>query len=97
MLAAPFVLGDKAQLSGLFADASILQAKIALHEGSIRFPSVKEFVRIEVKGSPLAESLSDEAMEALAEESESALAEFVLPSGEIVMPMDAHIVTADKA
>lgn len=97
VLAAPFVLGDKNQLVGLFIDASISEAKISHHEGSIRFPSVKEFVRIEVKGSPLAESLSDVAMEALAVESERALAEFVLPSGEIVMPIYAHIVTADKA
>ncbi len=70
--------------------------QVALHEGSIRFPSAKEFVRIEVKASPLAESLAGEAMEALAVESESALAEFVLPSGQIVMPMNAHIVTANK-
>ncbi|MCZ6556290.1 MAG: methyltransferase domain-containing protein [SAR324 cluster bacterium] len=97
VLAAPFVLGDKDQLAGLFVDAGIPETKIAHHEGSIRFASVKEFVRIEVKGSPLAESLSDGAMEALVMESERALAEFVLPSGEIVMPMDAHIVTADKA
>jgi len=96
VLAAPFVLGDKAQLAGLFADAGIPGAKVTLHDGFIRFPSVKEFIRIEVKGSPLAESLSDEAMQALAVESESALAEFVLPSGKIVMPMDAHIVTANK-
>jgi hypothetical protein len=57
---------------------------------------VKEFIRIEVKGSPLADMLSDDAMQALAGESEGALAEFVVPSGEIVMPMDAHIVTASK-
>jgi SAM-dependent methyltransferase len=56
-----------------------------------------EFIRIEVKGSPLAEMLSDEAMQSLAAESETALAEFVVPSGEIVMPMDAHIVTAGRA
>ena len=40
--------------------------------------------------------LSDDAMQALATESEQALAEFVVPSGEIVMPMDAHIVTVSK-
>jgi SAM-dependent methyltransferase len=67
-----------------------------LNEGSIRFPSVMEFIRIEVKGSPLADMLSDDAMQALAAESENALMEFVVPSGEIVMPMDAHIVTAGK-
>jgi hypothetical protein len=57
---------------------------------------VQEFIRIEVKGSPLAEMLNDDAMQTLAAESEAALAEFVVSSGEIVMPMDAHIVTASK-
>ena len=56
-----------------------------------------EFVRIEVEGSPLAEMVGDDVMQALAAESEDALAEFVEPSGEIVMPMDAHIVTASRA
>jgi hypothetical protein len=58
---------------------------------------VKEFIRVEVKGSPLAEMVSDDVMQTLASESEKALAEFVVPSGEIVMPMDAHIATASKA
>jgi hypothetical protein len=96
VLAAPFVLGDPVKLAELFADSGISGAGIALHEGSIRFPSIQEFIRIEVKGSPLAEMLSDDAMQALAAESERALAEFVAPSGEIVMPMDAHIVTISK-
>jgi hypothetical protein len=96
VLAAPFVLGDQAELARLVADSGISGAKITLHEGSIRFPSVQEFIRIEVKGSPLAGMLSDDAMRALAGESEDALAEFVVPSGEIVMPMDAHILTASK-
>jgi SAM-dependent methyltransferase len=95
VLAAPFVLGDQAELATLFVDSGI-PAAVALHEGSVRFPSVKELVRIEVKGSPLADMLSDDAMGALAAESERALAEFVVPSGEIIMPMDAHIVTANK-
>jgi SAM-dependent methyltransferase len=96
VLAAPFVLGDHAGLARLVADSGIAGAKVTLHEGSIRFPSVEEFVRIEVKGSPLAEMVSDDAMRSLAAESEDALVEFVVPSGEIVMPMDAHIVTASK-
>jgi SAM-dependent methyltransferase len=96
VLAAPFVLGDRAGLAKLSAESGISGASVTLHEGSIRFPSVREFVRIEVKGSPLAEMLSDDAMQTLAAESENALAEFVVPSGEIIMPMDAHIVTASK-
>ena len=93
---APFVLGDRAELATLLVDSGIPDANIALHDGSIRFPSVREFIRIEVKGSPLADMLSDDEMEALAVESERALAEFVVPSGEIIMPMGAHIVTATK-
>jgi SAM-dependent methyltransferase len=96
VLAAPFVLGDQVELARLLVNSGISGANVTLHEGSIRFPSVKEFIRIEVKGSPLADMLSDDVMQALAAESESALAEFVVPSGEIIMPMDAHIVTASK-
>jgi SAM-dependent methyltransferase len=96
VLAAPFVLGDRATLAKLFADGGISGAEVTLHEGSVRFPSVMEFIRIEVKGSPLADILSDDAMATLAAESARALAEFVAPSGEIIMPMDAHIVTATK-
>ena len=96
VLAAPFVLGDKAELAKLVVDSGISGAEVRLHEGSIRFPSVQEFIRIEVKGSPLAEMVSDDVMQSLAAESEDALVEFVVPSGEIVMPMDAHIVTATK-
>ena len=97
VLAAPFVLGDQAGLATLFVDSGISGANVTLHEGSIRFPSVKEFIRIEVKGSPLADMVSDDVMQALAAESENALVEFVVPSGEVVMPMDAHIVTASKS
>jgi SAM-dependent methyltransferase len=96
VLAAPFVLGDQAGLGRLVVDSGISGAEVTLHEGSIRFPSVEAFIRIEVKGSPLADMLSDDAMRALAAESEHALGEFVVPSGEIMMPMDAHIVTASK-
>jgi SAM-dependent methyltransferase len=96
VLAAPFVLGDPVELAKLFVNSGISGANVTLHEGSIRFPSVEEFIRIEVKGSPLADMLSDDMMQALAAESEHALVEFVVPSGEIIMPMDAHIVTARK-
>ena len=97
VLAAPFVLGDRAELAKLFVSGGVSGAEITRHEGSIRFPSVEEFIRIEVKGSPLADMVSDELMRTLAAESEEALADFVRASGEIVMPMDAHIVTARKA
>ena len=96
MLAAPFVLGDQAELAELVAASGMTGADIGIHEGSVRFPSVKEFIRVEVKGSPLADMLGDDEMQSLAAESERALAEFVVSSGEIVMPIAAHIVTASR-
>jgi SAM-dependent methyltransferase len=78
VLAAPFVLGDPVELAKLFVNSGISGANVTLHEGSIRFPSVEEFIRIEVKGSPLADMLSDDMMQALAAESEHALVEFVV-------------------
>jgi SAM-dependent methyltransferase len=62
VLAAPFVLGDPAELARLFADSGVPGAEVTLHEGSIRFPSVTEFIRVEVKGSPLADMVTDDAM-----------------------------------
>jgi SAM-dependent methyltransferase len=96
VLRAPFVLGDPAALAELFLESGIVGADVTLHQGSIRFPSVEEFIRVEIQGSPLADTVSAEAMAALAAESREALAEFVAPSGEIVMPMDAHVVTASR-
>jgi ubiquinone/menaquinone biosynthesis C-methylase UbiE len=96
VLEAPFVLGDPDELAELYRGGAIPAADVTLHAGSIRFASAAEFVRIEVKGSPLAELVSDDVMQALAAETEKALTEFVTPSGEIVMPMDAYIVTGSK-
>jgi ubiquinone/menaquinone biosynthesis C-methylase UbiE len=41
VLAAPFVLGDRNELAGLFVSSGISSAQVRLHEGSIRFPSVR--------------------------------------------------------
>jgi SAM-dependent methyltransferase len=96
VLAAPFVLGDQSELARLFENGGIPGAEVTLYEGSVRFPSVQEFVRVEVRGSPLAEMVSDHVMATVVADSEDALAEFVTPSGELVMPIAAHIVIASK-
>jgi SAM-dependent methyltransferase len=96
VLRAPFVLGARAGLAELFIAGGISGAEVTLQNGSIRFPSVREFIRTQVKSSPLAGMINDDAVESVAAESERALAAFVVPSGEIIMPMDAHIVTANK-
>ena len=96
VFAAPFVMGDPTALEQAAAEASIANAAIALHRGEVRFPSVLEFIRVEVKGSPLAESLDQAAMDRLSQTCETALAGYVQPSGEIVMPIAADFLTATK-
>lgn len=93
---APFVLGNRLELQQLIGEAGIPAVGIALERGSVRFESVEEFVRIEVKGSPLAEAMDQSAMDRLAVACETSLAKYVQPSGEIVMPIATHIATADK-
>ena len=94
--AAPFVMSDPAELAQAAKDGGITNASVELHRGEVRFASVEDFVRIEVKGSPLAETLSEAAMESLAAACETALAGYVIASGELVMPIAAHFLTATK-
>jgi len=96
VFAAPFVLGDRGDLMRIAADAGLSAPTLALERGQVRFPSVSEFVRIEVKGSPLSETLDQAAMDRLAHACETALAAYVQSSGELVMPIAAHIVTAAR-
>lgn len=96
VLAAPFVLGDQVELAKLFVSSGIAGANVTLHEGSIRVSVGKGVHTHRGQGLTLAGMLSDDVMQSLAAESEDALVEFVVPSGEIIMPMDAHIVTASK-
>lgn len=94
--AAPFVMGDPAVLAKAAKDAGIANASVVLHRGQVRFASIEEFVRVEVKGSPLAETLDQAAMDRLAAACGQALQPYVQVSGELVMPIAAHILTAKK-
>jgi len=100
VLTAPFVLGNKDTLVGLFKSAGIEDVTVTLHSGSMSFPSISIFVEAEIKGSPLAEELgampSDARYQALLTEAEERLQQYQTEGG-IVMPLDAYIATAQKA
>jgi len=101
VLKAPFVLGNQDELLALFKSAGIDDATVTLHSGTMSFPSIAIFVEAEIKGSPLAEELgavpSDARYQALLAEAEEKLQQFQTADGNIVMPLDAYIVTAQKA
>lgn len=95
----PFCLGDGEALVELFHAAGIDTAKRDSRQGWGNFPSVDEFVRIEIKGwvdGQLEGGMADDDYNALVEEARKRLAQYCTPEGEAAIPMDAHIVAAQK-
>jgi SAM-dependent methyltransferase len=90
---APFVLGDAEQLRALFARAGLTGAAIATRTGNVRFPSLEQWIRTEIKGWTLADRLDDAAYATLQRESAVHLAPFVRDDGSVQFAEEAHIVT----
>lgn len=93
---APFIMGGPETLEQAAKDAGISGGIVTLHHGQVRFASVEEFVRIEVKGSPLAEKLDQAAMDRPTVACIGALRPYEQASGELVMPIAAHFLTATR-
>jgi SAM-dependent methyltransferase len=94
VLTAPFVLGDEDALRFLFQEAGVDDPAIELRERTIAFPSIEVFVETEVKGSPLEPLLDDESYRGLMQEAKEELVQFCSEGDEVVMPMDAFVITA---
>jgi len=96
VLTAPFVLGNEATLRQLLAAAGVKEARVELREGTATFPSIDAFVETEVKGSPLETLLDEESYRELVREAHDQLQRFCTDAGEVVMPLDAFVITAAK-
>jgi SAM-dependent methyltransferase len=98
VLRAPFVLGDRQQLSALFDSAGIAPAVIRTVEGTAHFPSLRAMIEADIRAwFPLAGVEVDErVMEAIITDAEQALRSNVNSDGTVSFPMPAHIVTASK-
>jgi SAM-dependent methyltransferase len=96
VLTAPFVLGDEDALRGLLVEAGVDEPTIELRDGTIAFPSIEVFVETEVKGSPLEALLDEERYQGLMREAQEKLLQFCIDGDEVVMPMDAFVITARK-
>jgi ubiquinone/menaquinone biosynthesis C-methylase UbiE len=95
---APFVLGDPERLLSLCADAGIFNAKVARHEGMVRFASVQSLVSTERACVwTLGGLLDDAQFEQLVKESERVLQPFVAPDGSLAFAMPVLIVTVAKS
>ncbi|MCG8693240.1 MAG: hypothetical protein MI806_18715, partial [Minwuiales bacterium] len=92
----PFVLGDKAEVAGIFRAAGIDNVDIATLPGMERFASIDDMVETEVKGSPLVAEFNAASYAALADEARKALAFCETGDGRVEIPTVAHIVTARR-
>jgi ubiquinone/menaquinone biosynthesis C-methylase UbiE len=95
---APFVLGDSERLLAICREAGMADARVARHNGSVRFGSVAALVSTERACVwTLGGVLDDEQFARLLEEAAVALRPFVTDGGAVRFDMPALIVTARKA
>jgi hypothetical protein len=93
----PFVCGDSEQLLSRCAAASIADAKVTRHDGTVRFASIKSLVSTERACVWTLGGLLDEAQfDRLLKAAEESLQPFVTPSGTVAFVMPALIATATK-
>lgn len=96
IMRAPFGLSNADELEALLSTAGFHSIAIQQRSGTVRFPSVEQFVLSYVAGSPLAGPVSkadDAAREALITEVKNALAKYV-SSSELAFPIAAHLASA---
>jgi hypothetical protein len=90
------VLGDPSVLRALLVKAGITDASIETRAGVARFPSVRAWMRTDVKGWTLADVLDGAQFARLLGEAQEVLRPFVSPDGTVSFPAPAHIVCAEK-
>ncbi|TYL39721.1 methyltransferase type 11 [Natronococcus pandeyae] len=98
MMRSPFPPWDGEGLRTLVHDAGFDDVSVTIEIGSVRYPSVAEFVRREAASSPLANSIAaveQEVRDELIREVEDALHAYIDDEG-IVSPMESYVVTAER-
>ena len=96
-LRAPFVLGDRDALADVLAAGGLGGADITTVTGTARFASIREWVRMDVRGWTLAEFIDDAGFEALVAEAQERLAGFAADDGSVAFPAPAHIAVWQQA
>ncbi|WP_293033172.1 class I SAM-dependent methyltransferase [Natronococcus sp.] len=98
MMRSPFPAWDGEDLRTLVQNSGLDDVSVTVDIGSVRYPSVAEFVRREAASSPLAEPIAavERAVrDELIQEVEDALHAYTDDEG-IVSPMESYVVTADR-
>ncbi len=91
-LRAPFVLGDKKALQRALNDGGLSDASVTTVTGTARFKSIREWVRMDVRGWTLTDFIDDKGFEALVTAAEKRFGRFSGRDGSVEFPAPAHIV-----
>ena len=89
----PFSMGDVEMLKALCDESGLKDAAIQTQIGVVRFPSIEEMIRIQVKGTPIGQFLDEAQYEALQEAAKVEFHRYIDDDGTLVCPMVAHVVT----
>jgi SAM-dependent methyltransferase len=97
-LRAPFVLGDRHDLTTLFGDAGVASVEVTTDRGRAQFPNVRVMVEADLRGwLPLmGVLLPEEQIARILEEAEHVLRPYVSTDGTVAFATSAHIVTGTK-
>jgi SAM-dependent methyltransferase len=97
VLRAPFSLGDPEPMLAAFrqAGATTPEVRTVPHVG--RFPSVRSWLYMEAKGSPIGSILDEEALESFLDELEPRFAHVADHDGRARLSLSAHILTGGVA
>ena len=94
MLSAYWACGDLDELLATVRAAGLEVLTTRTRMGTARFPSIDEFVAVEVESTPVRERLTDAQYDALRVEANTVLAPFVATSGAAEIPIEGHLVAA---
>jgi ubiquinone/menaquinone biosynthesis C-methylase UbiE len=92
-LRAPFVLGDKQRFQEVLRDGGLIEAKVMTVAGTVRFSSIRDWVRMDVRGWTLTEFIDDAGFEALVAAAEEKMDGVAASDGSVQFAAPAHIAS----
>jgi SAM-dependent methyltransferase len=97
-LRAPFVLGNRKDLTTLFSEAGVASADITTHHGAAQFPSIRTMVEADLRGwlPVMGVILTEDQIGRILQDAEHALSSYATADGRVTFRLSAHLVTANK-
>jgi SAM-dependent methyltransferase len=97
-LRAPFVLGNRNDLTALFAEGGAPSPEITTHRGTAQFPGIRAMVEADLRGwlPVMGVFLTEEQIGLVLQSAEHALRAYATADGRVTFRLSAHLVTATK-